>query len=632
MAQVIGPHTVALLRLLACPDLQETLLGNRGRRSPTEGVVDFVLAEVEGASCFCGKECIDRYSRFPHFLEHIQHSLGAKAKEVLARDVAEMGDIFSLHRLILDALLPLVERLKDPTLDKANQLDLFLRRTHRDLKTLSFGQLAKLANHFDQFLKGEGSPTDLVPSYIQERAAHDLKPALDQVILCADPFGGRLLPAKFRDPLGLREGRFGGYMEAMEAFQEGDWESGSRGMHDFFDDNIYLYFETSRHPTYQHFEQKKEEYKVAVEHSSLQRVALGLQIFLLEAAGKLLEETLRWAQLNHHETQVQYCLLYKGKAMEKLGEPRLHFTYVEDALVKSLACGNFTLQLHSCLQHIALDVFYDLRRLRKDIGQHRSLSPSVLLNSAFVKVLADPRLRALAPHPDIYALRALLLCQRRDYLLALGLRKKNLYLDKCNPSREKTAPPTLLPDFEHLDKLLDERISLFQEHWAIFLLRRKGQHQEYQLAFFDSYFQVRILLRRDDPETASTYMGIMEKIVMLFPEPQLLFKLWTLKVEILVHRGCFESAFASVQFLMRTLENAGFTKELFLKQKLQAARILSQSGRHIRAFEELNAVISRAKEHSLGEVYIKAKLLQIKLYFDLGFLSKCLSILKSSLF
>jgi hypothetical protein len=416
----------------------------------------------------------------------------------------------------------------------------------------------------------------------------------------------------------------------MEAFHQGNYDEGCSKMHDFFDNNIYLYFENPRQATFQHFEQKKEEYKMAVEHSSLQKVAIGLQSFLLEASSKLLEETLRWAQLNHHETEVQFCLLYKGKMMEKLGEPRLHFTYVEDSLVKALSFSNYTLQVHSSLEHLNLDVLYDLKKLRKDIGQFRNINPSVLINTAFVKLLADPRLRAaLNPQPDIYCLRGLMLAQRRDFLHNLGLRKKNKYLDKCNPAAEKSVAPTMLSDFMQLESLFDENVSLFTTKWKEMLSRKRINLQEYQLGFFDAYFQSKFLLRRRDTELISTYIGIMDKIANQFPEPQLLFRLWSLKIEVQLEKGEYERAYISAQFFLKTLENAGYTKELYLKQKLIIARIYLFTGKEIKAFEELNGVISRSKEHSLNDIWVKAKLLQTQIYFKLGFYSKCLSTLHS---
>ena len=76
----------------------------------------------------------------------------------------------------------------------------------------------------------------------------------------------------------------------MKKFQGGEFMDGNVALNDYFDDNIFLYFENPRISSYQHFEQKKEEYKMAVEHTSLKKVGLSLQTFHMEASSKLLED------------------------------------------------------------------------------------------------------------------------------------------------------------------------------------------------------------------------------------------------------------------------------------------------------------------------------------------------------
>ena len=351
----------------------------------------------------------------------------------------------------------------------------------------------------------------------------------------------------------------------MEKFHEGDFNNGCALIHDFFDNNIYLYFENPRQSSFVQLEQKKEEYKMAIGHSTLQKVAVALKCFLLEIASKLLEETLRWAQLNHHETEVQYCLLYKGKLMEKLGDNRLHFTYVEDALVKAQSFNNYALQLHSCMHHIAMELFYDLNKLRKDIGQNRILNSGFIINNAFVKLLSEykPRKILMQSQLDLYSIRSLMLGQRKDFLHELGFKKKNLFKTQ-DPIKalfhSSEDPNTMYSDFVHLEALLDEDTSLFYDQWYAFMDGKNNQLKEYQLSFFDAYFQVKILLRRKDLETISTYYRIMEKILALFPEALLLFKFWSLRIEILIAKECYEQAFVSVNFLMKEMQREGYSK------------------------------------------------------------------------
>lgn len=348
----------------------------------------------------------------------------------------------------------------------------------------------------------------------------------------------------------------------MKQFQSGAFLKGNEALHDFFDDNIFIYFENPKIQTYLHSEHKKEEYKMAVEHTSLKRVVLSLLTFNLEAGSKLLEETMRWAQLNHHETEVQYCLLYKARAMGLLGDCKLHFTYVEDALVKALACNNYFLQVYSCIQHMGMDNLYDLKKLKKDIGQNRNLNSSMILNNAFGKLVMDGQSMRLPDlgYTDLYLLRGQILAQRRDHLVGLGLRKKNIFLDRCNPTALKAPPAISLTDLTHLEGLLDESVAQFNQEWQAYLEKRPENAKEYQMLFFNSYFQALILVRRRDIDTISTFYKNMERILAAFPEPVLVIRLWLLKVDLLVEKGCFEEAFCSAHFLLQSLEAKGYTK------------------------------------------------------------------------
>jgi hypothetical protein len=416
----------------------------------------------------------------------------------------------------------------------------------------------------------------------------------------------------------------------MESFQSGDFDLGCSKTHDFFDNNIYLYFDGSRPGSHSHAEQRKEEYKVAVGHATLQTVAVALQAWLLEVAGKLLEETLRWAQLNHHETEVQYCLLYKAKLLEQLGDPRLQFTYVEDALVKAQNAGNFGLQLHACLHHIAMEAKYDLKKLRADIGQHRVINSGFAINHAFGKLLSDFRVKKsiLQGQENIYIVRRLMINQRKDYLHGLGFRKKNLHL-KPIVCQQAVSPSCI--DFSHLEALLDEDVALFHDQWTRFLEEHHTHHLEHQLSFFDAYFQVKLLIRRRDLDSAGTYVGIMERIAGQFPEADLLFRLWSLRVDLCVEAEAFEPALVSANFLLREMQREGLAKALYLEQKVKVAAVFAAVGKYAKAFEELNAALAAAETQGLQDLVCRCKLLQARLYSKLGCPAKSLSILRKVL-
>lgn len=70
---------------------------------------------------------------------------------------------------------------------------------------------------------------------------------------------------------------------------------------------------------------------------------------------------------------------------------------------------------------------------------------------------------------------------------------------------------------------------------------------------------------------------------------------------------------------------------MYLEQKYKTAQIFLQTGSNIKAFEVLNSAISKAKEFSLTGMYTKCKLLQVQLYYQLGFYTKCLKVLRSGL-
>lgn len=351
----------------------------------------------------------------------------------------------------------------------------------------------------------------------------------------------------------------------MEMFHEGSFNEGCSLLHDFFDNNIYLFFENPRQSNFQQSDQRKEEYKVAIGHSTLQKVSVSIKCFLFEIAAKLLEETLRWAQLNHHETEVQYCLLYKGKIMEKLGDSRLHFTYTQDSLAKALSFNNYALQVHACLQHVGMELYYDLNKLKKELGQNRNLNPGFIINTAFVRLLSEIKYRqaqALGQY-DIYSLRKLVLSQRKDYLHQIGYRKNNLFhsagtnqLVLVNPNEASG----LYMDFLHLESLLDEDVVNFFDKWQQYILDNKTHIRDFLLTFFDAYFQARVLIRRRDLETVPTYFGIMEKIIGMLPEAMLLFKFWSIKIDLLIEQGCYDQANRAAGFLIREMEKEGYSK------------------------------------------------------------------------
>lgn len=351
----------------------------------------------------------------------------------------------------------------------------------------------------------------------------------------------------------------------MEMFHEGKFNEGCSLLHDFFDNNIYLYFENPRQATFQQSDLKKEEYKIAIGHSTLQKVSVSIKSFLFDIASKLLEETLRWAQLNHHETEVQYCLLYKGKLMEKLGDSRLHFTYTQDSLAKALSFNNYALQVHACLQHVAMELYYDLNKLKKELGQNRNLNPGFIINTAFVRLLSEIKYRqaqSLGQY-DLYSLRRLVLTQRKDYLHQLGFKKNNIFHSSESSKfaiAEAKESSGLYMDFAHLESLLDEDIVMFFDKWQEYIIERKEHVREFLLTFFDAYFQAKVLIRRRDLETTPTYFRIMEKIIGMFPEALLHFKFWSIKIELLIEQGCFDQANRSAGFLMKEMEREGYSK------------------------------------------------------------------------
>lgn len=358
-----------------------------------------------------------------------------------------------------------------------------------------------------------------------------------------------------------------------------------KSLHDFFDNNIFMYFDQDTASKSSLADQKKDEYKMAVEHSSLQQVSISMKNFLFEASSKLLEETLRWAQLNHHETQVQYSLLQKGQIMHKLGDSKMHFTFVEDALVKALAFNNYSLQIQACMQLIATDAMYDLNALRKETGQYKNLNSSLIINNAFVKLLIDTAVRPVGPSlKDLALLRTAMLNQRKDYLCGLGFRKRNLLLrkpkqsplailDKDTPAAQPAPGKVTLAEYLHLENLLDESCELFYRAWELIIPRTQvggclsantegsfNQTCDYEATFFQSYFQAKLLLRRRDLDSIHTYLYLMESVTKKFPEPLLVFKLWAFRNDLMIERGSHEEAFTSSQFLLKNLEGSGYKK------------------------------------------------------------------------
>lgn len=371
----------------------------------------------------------------------------------------------------------------------------------------------------------------------------------------------------------------------MEHFASGRHKAGMKCMHEFFDNNIFMYFEP-HNATQAVSDQKKDEYKIGVEHSSLQQVSISMKNFLFEASSKLLEETLRWAQLNHHETEVQYSLLQKGQIMHKLGDSKMHFTFVEDALSKALAFNNYSVQIQACMQLIATDSIYDLNSLRKETGQYRNLNSSLIINNAFVKLLIDSSIKpAKASIRELALLRTTMLNQRRDYLCSLGFRKRNLALKQNKASALSKLDPnevsnsTEIPDkvtlaeYLHLEQLLDDSCESFYKAWERILPRTavggrlktqsdllSSSQSDYEACFFQAYFQAKLLLRRRTLDAVDTYVVWMENVTKRFPEPLLVFKLWAFRNDLMLERGAHEQAFTSSQFLLKNLEGSGYKK------------------------------------------------------------------------
>ena len=357
-------------------------------------------------------------------------------------------------------------------------------------------------------------------------------------------------------------------------------------MHDFFDNNIFMYFDPQKGPNSAISDQKKDEYKLGVEHSSLQQVSISMKNFLFEASTKLLEETLRWAQLNHHETQVQYSLLQKGQIMHKLGDSKMHFTFAEDALVKALAFNNYSVQIQACMQLIATDTIYDLNSLRKETGQYRNLNSSLIINNAFVKLLIDSSIKPAGPSiRELALLRTTMLNQRRDYLCSLGFRKRNLALKQQKPPTLAVLDPqssaaagegqdkVALAEYLHLELLLDDSCETFYQAWERILPRTlvggrlktqedllTGTQRDYEACFFQAYFQAKLLLRRRNLDSIDTYLTWMENVTKRFPEPLLVFKLWAFRNDLMIEKGANEQAFTSSQFLLKNLEGSGYKK------------------------------------------------------------------------
>lgn len=69
---------------------------------------------------------------------------------------------------------------------------------------------------------------------------------------------------------------------------------------------------------------------------------------------------------------------------------------------------------------------------------------------------------------------------------------------------------------------------------------------------------------------------------------------------------------------------------LYLDVKFRVATIYAKTGKSIKAFEEINEGLSRAKENSLNDQYVQFKLLQVQVYLSLGFYSQCLTKLRST--
>ena len=97
-------------------------------------------------------------------------------------------------------------------------------------------------------------------------------------------------------------------------------------------------------------------------------------------------------------------------------------------------------------------------------------------------------------------------------------------------------------------------MSQFNEEW------QSENLKEYQIMFFEAYFQSLILMRRRDLDTIGTYYRTMERILTMFPEPLLVTRLWMLRIDLLIEKGGFEEAYCSCHYLLQTLESRGYTK------------------------------------------------------------------------
>ena len=110
-------------------------------------------------------------------------------------------------------------------MDKANLVDLFLKRCQVELKLLNFSGYSALFQAFvlsadqacfRQNADGVFDPRNIgsfLPAHFRDRIARHFRHALEDVVLRVDPFTAQVLPAAFADPGAVCSTRFGSYVE-----------------------------------------------------------------------------------------------------------------------------------------------------------------------------------------------------------------------------------------------------------------------------------------------------------------------------------------------------------------------------------------------------------------------------------
>jgi hypothetical protein len=161
---------------------------------------------------------------------------------------------------------------------------------------------------------------------------------------------------------------------------------------------------------------------------------------------------------------------------------------------------------------------------------------------------------------DLYELRSNLLSQRAEYLVSLGFRRKNLLASNSHPTVRPDLSSVHAGDFVLFENILQESVKEFLHKWREYLGSRPESLSNYLVVFYDTYFLIKIMLRRRDLDSIDTYFQVLQSIILLFPEPTLIFKTWSLRNDILIERGCYEEGFSSINSMVKCLENNGYTK------------------------------------------------------------------------